>query len=186
MLYSVSLRTVSLLIGLGHLALGILLASVPRRVGSFLAILLRNGVAGQAASLFATAWATFLCLRVDLGELSPLRWQITLACLTLGFLVSWLLVELLLIRAFGVILLLAAEIPLEAAFLADSPYRAVVSGVAYAWILGGISMVLVPYYWREVLDRLAANPSRFGRGVGVLFTLLGLLLSALSLVVFQE
>ncbi|CAF0693967.1 hypothetical protein [Candidatus Methylacidithermus pantelleriae] len=184
MIYAFSLRSVSLFLGALHFLFGLSLYLFPQNVGRTLGLLLRNALAGRLMSLSATIWATLLCASIDLGELSQARWIITLGCIMLGLSVTWLLVELLFVRALGVILLLAAEIPLEAAFWEETPWRIVISLLAYAWIASGISMVVTPYHWRAIADRLDSNPSFLGKGIGAVFLFLGALLIILSFTVY--
>jgi len=126
------------------------------RLGGFLLVL-------------ATAWAAWLVGTMNLMEYTRFRPLFVLAALGLGV-TSWLYVrEFIAVRALGVLLLLGANVLLDACFLREDTLRLIVVAYAYGLIVAGMIMVGAPYLLRDALGWALANPFR-----GKLLLFLGL------------
>lgn len=171
MIYPFSLQATGLVIGLLLIAAhGFGLA----RAGDVRAVLPgfpRSRVAGVMLVTLAAAWTFWLMVTMDLGEFSHLRtWLVLLIPVT------WVLTlvfvnEFLAVRALGFVLLLGAEIPLEAAFLEPPVTRLLLVVLAYVWIVKGLFWVGMPYLLRDQIDWAVRDAGRWRllMGAGVAY-----------------
>jgi hypothetical protein len=180
MIYHLSLSVVSLLCGL-MLAAGHGWALFRgQEAKAALKAFPRHTPVGYVLMGAAVFWVVLLCALMDMGEFSPVRRQITVGFAVLGGLVLWLLTDYLAVRGLGALLLLAANVLLDAAFLHDEPWKLVVVCLAYAWIVAGIVCVTSPYLLRDGISWAISNERRFrflagaGAGFGVGLMILGL------------
>ena len=104
--------------------------------------------------------------------LSLLRALVGLVGLVLGL--------LRLLRGLGCLLLLAAALMLDAAFLATTPWRFVVTILAYAWVIKGMVLVYSPHVGRRWLDWATESEHRLrllawpGVALGLILIVLGI------------
>jgi uncharacterized protein YjeT (DUF2065 family) len=86
-------------------------------------------------------------------------------------------------RGLGCLLLLGAAVILDAAFLVQTPWRYVMTLLAYWWVITGMVLVYSPHLWRDAIHYVTATPQRFRlfSWPGVLF---GLVLIALGFFVY--
>ena len=137
MTYFVSLKITAIIIGLlialGHLPL----ALAPARSAPMLRSLPRNYPLGVVLMLSATLWFTTLTGLMDLGEISSVRVQLMAVWAIAGVLVVIFVPGFLAARGLGCLLLLAAALVLDAAFLATTPWRYVMTMLAYYWVIAG-------------------------------------------------
>lgn len=97
---------------------------------------------------------------------------------------SWLYVrEFIAVRALGVLLLLGANILLDACFLREDKLRLVVVAYAYLLIVKGMLMVGAPYLLRDAIDWAFASPLR-GKGLFLLGLVFAVLLLGLGVFVY--
>lgn len=127
--------------------------------------------AGQILLVVAGLWAFFLfnglnlgVLRIpkmDLGEFFHLRpFLLVLVPITV-FLVILYCEEFLAARALGCLVLLAAAVPLDAAFLKDPQSRLLLVVLAYVAILKGLFWVGMPYLLRDQVNWATATVGRW-------------------------
>ena len=136
----------------------------------------RSELSGGVLLALATAWAAWLAGTMNLMEYTRFRPLFVLAAVALGV-TSWLYVrEFIAVRALGVLLLLGANILLDACFLREDQLRLIVVAYAYVLIVKGMLMVGAPYLLRDAIDWAFANPFR-----GKLLLLLGLVFALLLL-----
>ena len=149
MIYSFDLYTMGLLVGALLVALhGVALVQA-RGIQQFLRQLPRSREMGGVLLAVDAVWAFALVARIDLGEFSIYR-PIFLAVIAVGFFLTLIFVgEFLAVRALGMLLLLAAEPLLEAAFLRPETSRLLLSVLAYVWATLGIFWVGKPYLLRD-------------------------------------
>ena len=132
----------------------------------------RSEPVGGLLLALATAWAAWLAGTMNLMEYTRFRPLFVLAAVGLGV-TSWLYVrEFIAVRALGVLLLLGANILLDACFLREDKLRLVVVAYAYVLVGKGMFMVGAPYLLRDAIDWSFANPFR-----GKVLLWLGLLFS---------
>ncbi|MCX6935234.1 MAG: hypothetical protein NTZ01_03435 [Verrucomicrobia bacterium] len=143
----------------------------------------RSDMAGGGLLTLATIWAAWLAGTINLMEYTRFRPLFILGVIGLGV-TSWLYVrEFIAVRALGVLLLLGANVLLDAAFLREDAARLVVVAYAYVIIVKGMFMVGAPYLLRDAIDWGFATPAR-GKaflGVGLFF---GIVLLGLGLFVY--
>ena len=160
MTYYVSLKWTAIIIGLlcliGHLPPAI----VPERAGPILKSLPRNYPLGVVLMLLATLWFVILTGLMDLGEISNLRVQLMTIWAIAGVMVVIFVPSFLAARGLGCLLLLAATIVLDAAFLVQTPWRYVMTILAYWWVFAGMALVYSPHYWRDAIGYVTATPQR--------------------------
>ena len=171
MFYSFSFSTVALWVGilllLTHLAawlhgpaLRVPLARFPR-----------SRVMGVLLFTIAAVWGFYLVATMDLGEFGGQRtlflWIIAIAYGLAIFFVE----EFLAVRALGMILLLAAQILLDAAFMKESPWRLSLTILAYVWVIAGCFWIGMPYLLRDQIAWLGRSPLRWkiAAGAGFLY-----------------
>ncbi len=183
MTYFVSLKItaiiVGLLISLGHLPL----ALAPERFGALMRTLPRNYPLGVVLMLAATLWFTTLTGMMDLGEISNIRVQLMTVWAVAGVLVVIFVPGFLAARGLGCLLLLAAALVLDATFLVTTPWRYVMTLLAYWWVIAGMVLVYSPHLWRDAINYMTQTPQRLRQASwpGVAF---GLILIALGIFVY--
>jgi len=183
MTYFVSLKIVTIIVGLlislGHLPL----ALAPERMGALMRSLPRNYPLGVVLMLSATLWFTTLTGVMDLGEISSARVQLMCVWVVAGVLVVIFVPGFLAARGLGCLLLLGAAVILDAAFLPTTPWRFVMTILAYWWVITGMVLVYSPHLWRDMINYMTRTPERLRRASwpGVIF---GLVLIALGIFVY--
>ena len=185
MTYFVSLKIVSILLGLLYLATHLIAALMPGRVGANVRFLSNNHPLGIILMLAATIWFVVLTGVMDLGEISNMRIQLMSVWTISGVLVAIFVPGFLPIRGLGCLLLLAAALLLDAAFLVLTPWRFVVTILAYVWVIAGMIMVYSPHLGRSWLDFATRTPSRLRAFAwpGVIF---GVVLIVLGIFVYPS
>jgi hypothetical protein len=161
MIYPFDLRTVGVALGvaliLGH-ALALVRSEWCRRA---LAAFPRSRLMGLVLLGVAAAWSFLLIRSMDLGEFASLR-GVMLFAIAIGAVLTAIYVpDFLAVRALGMLVLLAAEPLLGAAFLRPELTRLLVVVLAYAWIFAGLFWVGMPFLMRDQLRWLLAKPARF-------------------------
>src|SRR5471032_3026778 len=160
MTYLVSLKIVTIIIGLlvalGHLPL----ALAPERSGALMRTLPRNYPLGVVLMLAATLWFTTLTGVMDLGEISSARVQLMAVWVVAGVLVVIFVPAFLAARGLGCLLLLAAAVVLDAAFLVATPWRYVMTILAYWWVIAGMVLIYSPHLWRDMINYMTKTPER--------------------------
>jgi len=183
MTYFVSLKITAIIIGLlialGHLPL----ALDPKRFGPLMRSLPRNYPLGVVLMLSATLWFVTLTGLMDLGEISSARVQLMAVWAISGVLVVIFVPGFLAARGLGCLLLLAAAVVLDAAFLVTTPWRFVMTILAYWWVIAGMVLVYSPHLWRDVINYMTKTPERLRSASwpGVIF---GVILIALGIFVY--
>jgi hypothetical protein len=117
---------------------------------------------------------------MDLGELSNMRLQLMTVWTVAGVLMAIFVPDFLALRALGCLLLLAASVILDAAFLVLTPARYVMTLLAYGWVILGMILVYSPHLGRDAIFSMTATTlrCRLAAWPGVVF---GLLLIALAI-----
>jgi uncharacterized protein YjeT (DUF2065 family) len=160
MTYFVSLKITAILIGLlcfaGHLP-G---ALAPERFAALIRSLPRNYPLGVVLMLSATLWFTTLTGVMDLGEISGARTQLMAVWVVAGVLLVIFVPGFLAARGLGCLLLLGAAVILDAAFLVETPWRFVMTLLAYYWVIAGMVLVYSPHLWRDAINYVTQTPQR--------------------------
>jgi len=183
MTYFVSLKVVAIIVGLlialGHLPL----ALAPVRFGALMRTLPRNYPLGVVLMLSATLWFTTLTGVMDLGEISGARVQLMAVWTVAGVLVVIFVPGFLAARGLGCLLLLGAAVILDAAFLATTPWRYVMTLLAYYWVIAGMALVYSPHLWRDLINYVTKTPERL-RAMSWPGVIFGVVLIALGIFVY--
>lgn len=180
MIYSFSLQFVAVAIGLAWIALHLPSALRPARVGPLWRSFPRSVPVGIALLVLGVAWWLWTVATIDLGEFSNLRPGLVVFFFVLGVAMLAYSREFLAVRGLAVLLFLAADVALDAAFLRDEPAKLVVVVVAYAWIVAGLVLLFSPYRLRDLIAFATASDARLralswaGVGFGAALILLGL------------
>jgi len=161
MIYSFSLYTTGLLVGALLLILHAVALLHAEKVRQFLQRLPRSREMGAVLLTVNAAWALTLLARMDLGEFTTYR-PIFLAITGIGYFLTLNFVEeFLAVRALGMLLLLAAEPLLEAAFLRPETSRLLLSVLAYVWATLGLFWVGKPYLLRDQIAWVCKTETRW-------------------------
>ncbi len=136
----------------------------------------RSEMAGVVLITLASIWAFALIAVMDLGEFSSYRRTI-LILIPIAYVLTLRYVdEFLPVRALGILLLLAAELLIEAAFLRPEVSRLLLVLLAYVWATLGMFYVGMPYLLRDQITWLSKTDFRWRAaclgGIGYSLTLL--------------
>lgn len=176
----IDLRTAGLVVGMllmvAHL-IGLLHADLVKK---WLAAFPRSRAMAILVLGIAAVWAFGLVSTMDLGEFTPYRRMLVVVVPASYFLSLKFADEFLSVRALGMVLLLAAEVPLEAAFLHPETSRLFLVALAYAWVILGLFWVGMPYLMRDQIQWVLRRKNRYVAlcAAGLLY---GLLLVSVSL-----
>ncbi|MEX1120022.1 MAG: hypothetical protein WEB60_14640 [Terrimicrobiaceae bacterium] len=161
MLYPFDLKQVGLVLGLalilGH-AVALAYGGTTQKT---LIAFPRSRVAGIFLVAAAAAWSLYLVLTMDLGEFSGLRNPMAIGVVVGAILAAIYVPEFLAVRALGMLALLAAEPILGAAFLRPETSKVLAVLLAYAWILGGLFWVGMPWLLRDQIQWATKSSGRF-------------------------
>ena len=112
----------------------------------------RSRPAAILLTLVNVVWVALFLYHTPLGRFAWVQpWIPVLAPLALVLVVVFM-DELLAPRMLGGLLLLAAHPVLEAARWHDSPWRLVLTGLAYVWIVWAMVVMLSPYRFRHTVE----------------------------------
>jgi len=180
MTYFVSLRLTAIVLGLLYLASHLPAALATVRFGIWARRLSNNYPLGVVLMILATLWFVVLTGLMDLGEISNIRVQLMAVWAIAGVLLAIFVRGFLTLRALGCLLLLAAALMLDAAFLATTPWRYVVTILAYGWVIAGMILVYSPHVGRKWIDWASENTEHMrvlawpGVAAGLLLIVLGI------------
>jgi hypothetical protein len=180
MTYFVSLRLTAIVLGLLYVAAHLPAALAPVRFGVWARRLSNNYPLGVVLMVLATLWFVVLTGLMDLGEISNIRVQLMVVWAIAGVLLAIFVRGFLTLRALGCLLLLAAALLLDAAFLATTPWRYVVTILAYVWVIAGMILVYSPHVGRKWIDWASENTEHMrvlawpGVAAGLLLVILGI------------
>ena len=180
MTYFVSLRMTAIVLGAIYIAAFLPAALAPASFTAWSRKLSRNYPLGVVLMLLATLWFVVLTGVMDLGEISNVRVHLMVVWTVAGVLMAIFVPGLLALRGLGCLLLLAAALMLDAAFLATTPWRYVVTLLAYGWVVKGMILVYSPHVGRRWLDWLTESEQRLrafswpGIALGLILIVLGL------------
>ncbi|MEY4485357.1 MAG: hypothetical protein RL693_2809 [Verrucomicrobiota bacterium] len=121
----------------------------------------RHRIAGIALLTLCLLWSLFLVSCMDMGEFFTWRTRILMLLPVTFVLVILYVPEFLAVRALGSLMLLAAMPVLSAAFLQPQLSRLLLPVLAYAWIIGGMFFVGMPYLLRDGLQWVSQSRSRW-------------------------
>ena len=157
---NIPLATMAQMVGgmLAALSVPAFLAPEPSRRG--LTAFSRNVQAGWLFAAVDMVWVAWLVLDTSLGRFDYLKPAIYVVAPVCFFMLVNYLDEMLASRALGGLLLLVANPILYSARWHESALRLVMSVLAYAIVVAGMTLVLSPYRFRDAISVLAPTPAR--------------------------
>ena len=165
MIYSFDLKTAMLAVGLLLIAAHAFALLQPRATRDFLHALPRSKPVGFALLLVVTVWAWLLAKHIDLGEFSNWRPRL-LIFIPAAAVLTWLYVEeFLAARCLGMLVLLAAEPLLEAAFLRPEMSRLFLVTLVYVWVSFALFWIGMPYTLRDQIAWITKSEGRWKAAV---------------------
>jgi hypothetical protein len=140
----------------------------------------RSRIAGIVLLAIDLVWSFWLVSTMEMGEFSSFRRPLLIG-MPIAFLLTVRFVdEFLAVRALGILLLLAAEPLLDAAFFRYETSRLVLTVFAYILIVLGLIWVTMPYTLRDQINWLGKKTGRW-RGLHALSFIYGGALIVLAL-----
>jgi hypothetical protein len=182
--FDLKLHQAALFTGALGVLLGLPLTLAPARCRALLSSFPRHPGAAWALTAACVLWVTWIVWHAALGRFEFLKPGLYLAAPAVFFLLIHFLDELLAARALGGLLLLMANPVLNAARWHDTPWRFVMTALAYAWVVAGMALVLSPYLFRR-WSRVAAADDARCRATGIAALALAALLVGLGLTLYR-
>ena len=173
-----SFRLAGTLFALALLVGGAALVVASARAPELWKRLPRERVVGGALGLMALLWSAWLVEPLLEGGLASLRPWLVPVALVVGIAGAFLL-DYVLTRALGGLLLLVVNAIMHLAFVAQAPWRGTVSVVCYALGLAGLFMIGAPYRFRDVLEACCRSP-RARWALGAALGLAGVVTGAIA------
>ena len=161
MIYPLSLEFALLLTGLFLIAIHAIGLVLPQATQTWLRALPRSKTMGWVLFTLVVVWAELLVWKIDLGEFTPWRPRV-LIFIPIAYVLTLMYVqEFLAARALGMLVLLAAEPLLEAAFLRPETTRLFLVSLVYVWILFGLFWIGMPYTLRDQIGWVTRSMGRW-------------------------
>lgn len=161
---SLNLQTVGFIVGIALVAAHGIALLHAEGVRTWLRSMPRSRTIGTTLLTVNAAWAFALIATMDLGEFSNYRTALMVLIPVAYFLSLKFVDEFLAVRAFGMLLLLAAEPVLESAFLRPETSRLLLVVLAYAWAVLGMFYVGMPYLMRDQIGWWLKSDGRWRAG----------------------
>ena len=161
MIYPLKLETALILTGLWLLAIHALALVKRTAVQDWLRQLPRSQPLGVVLLVAVTAWSWWLISTIDLGEFSNWRDRLKVIIPVAAVLTYLYADEFLAARSLGILVLLAAEPLLEAAFLRPEMTRLFLVTLVYVWIVLALYWIGMPYTLRDQIAWLAGSEKRW-------------------------
>jgi hypothetical protein len=183
MIYSFTLQQVAIALGLWYILSHSWALWRPALCKKRLLAAPRNYPLGIILMIATCLWFCGLILNVDLMDFAS--YQVTFLLISVALATGMIIFvrEFLAVRALGALLLLFANVLLDAAFLDNHYSKFVITVTAYAYIIAGIFFVASPYLLRDLLTWFYKTDSRakLGTIAGIIF---GVLVLALGIFVY--
>jgi hypothetical protein len=134
---------------------------------------------GRIVMLVVAVWAGYRMYGAATDEWAWARTPVVLGVPTAYVLIIFCAEQFLAVRATAALMLLVANVAVRAADLHESPWRLVVTVLAYVWVVAAIWMAAAPNHCRDALQWLMASDGRcrtvcgVGLGLGAVLVVLG-------------
>jgi hypothetical protein len=151
MIYSLSLESALIVVGVLLLASHLLALVFEQPVRSFLLGFSRSKFAGNVLFCLAALYFGGLVAGTDLGEFTSMRPKFLVVTAVAWVLTLRFVQEFLSVRALGMLLLLVAEPLLEAAWMRPEAGRLFLVCLVYLWITCGLFCIGMPYLLRDAI-----------------------------------
>jgi hypothetical protein len=161
MIYSLKLETALVLMGLWLLLVHGIALLKGGAVRDWLRTFPRSKPLGTLLLIVVTAWSWWLISTIDLGEFSNWRDRLKII-LPVAAVLTWLYAdEFLAARSLGMLVLLAAEPLLEAAFLRPEITRLFLVTLVYVGIVLALFWIGMPYTLRDQIQWVISSEKRW-------------------------
>ena len=161
MIYPLKLETALILTGLWLLAIHAFALLKRETVQDWLRKLPRSKALGTLLLVVVTVWSWWLVSTIDLGEFSNWRDRLKVIIPIAAVLTYLYADEFLAARSLGMLVLLAAEPLLEAAFLRPEMTRLFLVTLVYVWIVFALYWIGMPYTLRDQIHWLIGSEKRW-------------------------
>ncbi len=161
MIYPLSLELALVLTGLLLIGIHAIALAKSRETQGWLRALPRSKTMGWVLFTLAAVWSEILVYVIDLGEFTPWRPKLLVLIPIAYFLTLRYVEEFLAARALGMVVLLAAEPLLEAAFLRPEMSRLFLVTLVYVAIVFALFWIGMPYTLRDQVGWLTGAQSRW-------------------------
>jgi hypothetical protein len=161
MIYPLKLETALILTGLWLLAIHALALIKRTAVQDWLRTFPRSKPLGTVLLVAVTAWSWWLISTIDLGEFSNWRDRLKIMIPVAAVLTYLYADEFLAARSLGMLVLLAAEPLLEAAFLRPEMTRLFLVTLVYVGISFALFWIGMPYTLRDQINWVSASEKRW-------------------------
>jgi hypothetical protein len=161
MIYPLTLETALLLLGLILIVSHSVAFFLPGQTQTWLKAFPRSGFLGVVLLAVAAIWFYWLVSTMDLGEFDKFRKALKIGTPIAAVLTGLYVQEFLAVRSLGMIVLLAAEALLEAAWLRPEMSRLWMVSLVYAWLTAALFWVGMPYTLRDQIGWVSASRGRW-------------------------
>ena len=161
MIYPLKLESALVVTGLVLIATHALALIRPITTQDWLRAFPRSSAAGLLLLVTAAIWSWLLVAYIDLGEFTNWRPRILVFIPVAAFLTWKYVDEFLAARALGMVVLLAAEPLLEAAWMRPEAGRLLLVVLAYAFITFALFWIGMPYTLRNQIAWLTKHEGRW-------------------------
>lgn len=161
MIYPFTLKPTMIAIGVLLVAIHLMALIRSRDVQLWLKGFPRSRFAGVFMMAVAGGWFLWLATIMDLGEFTPMRKTLQIGAPVAAILAILYVKDFLAVRAFGILVLLAAEPLLEAAFLRDEQARLLLVTLTYVHIVAAMFWVGMPYLMRDLIGWISTSKNRW-------------------------
>jgi hypothetical protein len=170
--FDLKLYQAAAFVGICAIILGLMLMIMPGACRAYIPRLGRHLPTAWTLAAIDLLWVAWIVNNASLGRFDAFKPGLYIVTPLCFFLVIRFVDELLGARALGGLLLLMANPVLNAARWLDTPWRFVMTILAYGWAVLGMALTLSPYLWRRWTAPLLANDVR-ARIVGAFHILSG-------------
>lgn len=115
---------------------------------------------GWILTAVGVGWVSWVTAHAALGRFEGVKPWIPVLSVASYFAIVYFLDELLAPRSLGGLLLLLADPLLDGVRWADSAWRFVVVLIAYAWVIAGCGLMLHPWLFRKMAERVLGAAGR--------------------------
>jgi hypothetical protein len=161
MIYSLTLETALLLLGLILIASHSVALALPSQTQAWLKAFPRSSFIGVVLLAVAAIWFYWLVSTMDLGEFEKFRKAFKIGTPIAAVLTGIYVQEFLAVRSLGMIVLLGAEALLEAAWLRPEMSRLWMVSLVYVWLTVALFWVGMPYVLRDQISWVSSSQKRW-------------------------
>jgi hypothetical protein len=181
------LSTLALLLGLGIGLPQIWGLLRPEPFGDALRRFPRSEVWGYPLMLLATGWFVWNLKQENISDFAAWKPLMLVGFGAVGVLTCVFVRDFLPVRGLAILLLLLAKVSLDIQRWADTDWKNVVTVLAYVWVVAGVLLTVSPWWLRDWILWLTANPTRVRVGCGLrLAFALGLIVLGLTVYRAEE